>query len=338
VASEKEIGLLRPAKAPSINAPIEIQIRQISDSIKNINSAIRGLQEKLNELESAKLETFKYLKGRLSKERTAPDSDGEVEIKSSNNTIDAKASGSVLDLMLKQRIRILEIEDLLTCSGNVGIGTDTPTANLHVYSPTTSAVVRIESNGSGTPILTLCDNTTIYSRMEGRVNHTASGLGNHVALIANQGDLSLFGIGNIILGMSGTGRVGIGTNSPGYQLELSTDSAAKPSTNTWTVPSDKRLKKDIKVFNKYGLKDVLKLKPIEFKYNGKGGFKNDGKTNIGFIAQDVQEVMPEMVSSTKHKDGNEYLNVNTHFLTFAYLESIKELSYRINNLENTKRW
>ena len=101
MASEKEIGLLRPAKAPSINAPIEIQIRQISDSIKNINNAIRGLQDKMNELEAAKLETFKYLKGRLSKDRTAPNSDGEVEIKSSNSTIDAKANGSVLDLVVK---------------------------------------------------------------------------------------------------------------------------------------------------------------------------------------------------------------------------------------------
>lgn len=98
---EKETGLLRPAKSPNINAPINVQIRQISDSIKNINSAIRGLQEKLNELEAARLETFKYIKGRLSKERTVPNSDGEVEIKSSNNTIDAKANGSILDLIVK---------------------------------------------------------------------------------------------------------------------------------------------------------------------------------------------------------------------------------------------
>ena len=98
---EKETGLLRPAKSPNINAPIDVQIRQISDSIKNINSAIRSLQEKLNELEAARLETFKYIKGRLSKERTAPNSDGEVEIKSSNNTVDAKANSNVLDLIVK---------------------------------------------------------------------------------------------------------------------------------------------------------------------------------------------------------------------------------------------
>jgi len=118
VASEKEIGLLRPAKAPSINAPIEIQIRQISDSIKNINNAIRGLQDKMNELEAAKLETFKYLKGRLSKERTTPNSDGEVEVKSSNNTVDIGAIKNVLDLRVKNAFN--EFSDYTTPGATTG--------------------------------------------------------------------------------------------------------------------------------------------------------------------------------------------------------------------------
>jgi hypothetical protein len=38
------------------------------------------------------------------------------------------------------------------------------------------------------------------------------------------------------------GKLGIGLTNPTYQLQLSSDSAAKPSTNTWTVASDGRLK------------------------------------------------------------------------------------------------
>jgi alpha-tubulin suppressor-like RCC1 family protein len=41
------------------------------------------------------------------------------------------------------------------------------------------------------------------------------------------------------------GNVGLGTTSPNYQLELSTDSAAKPSTTFWSVSSDSRLKENI---------------------------------------------------------------------------------------------
>jgi len=40
-------------------------------------------------------------------------------------------------------------------------------------------------------------------------------------------------------------RVGIGVESPAYQLHLSQNSAAKPTSNVWTVDSDKRLKKNI---------------------------------------------------------------------------------------------
>ena len=346
MASEKEIGLLRPAKAPSINAPVEIQIRQISDSIKNINNAIRGLQDKMNELETAKLETFKYLKGRLSKERTAPNSDGEVEVKSSNDTIDAKAYGNILDLMLKRRIKNLEIEDLLTCSGNCGIGTSSPEQKMQIRTSAINDGLVVSNSDDDSVYIQSYQRTNAGLLFGIAKNGMQTILGTPVSVLClgtyNAKDL-IFGTNNIErMRMSSGGVLTIGGNvglgkTPGYQLELSTDSAAKPTTNTWTVPSDKRLKKDVKVFNKYGLKDVLKLKPIEFKYNGKGGYKDDGKTNVGFIAQDIQEVMPEMVSSTKHKDGNEYLNVNTHLLTFAYLESIKELSCRIDSLENIKK-
>jgi len=41
------------------------------------------------------------------------------------------------------------------------------------------------------------------------------------------------------------GNVGLGTLNPNYQLELSTDSAAKPSTAYWTISSDARLKENI---------------------------------------------------------------------------------------------
>jgi hypothetical protein len=56
------------------------------------------------------------------------------------------------------------------------------------------------------------------------------------------------------------GNVGIGTTSPTHQLQLSTDSAAKPNTNTWTIVSDQRIKKNILDFTD-GLNVIMKLKP-----------------------------------------------------------------------------
>ena len=48
------------------------------------------------------------------------------------------------------------------------------------------------------------------------------------------------------------GNVGIGTTGPSYQLQLSTDSAAKPTSALWTIASDERIKEKIRQLHKMG--------------------------------------------------------------------------------------
>ncbi len=55
-----------------------------------------------------------------------------------------------------------------------------------------------------------------------------------------------------------------------------------------TNTSDIRLKKDIKPLGD-ALADVMKLKPVTFRY------KQDNRAQIGFIAQDIQKIYPQMV-------------------------------------------
>jgi len=64
---------------------------------------------------------------------------------------------------------------------------------------------------------------------------------------------------------------------------------------TWVNASDSRLKRDIKPMTNYGLSTVMQLKPVTY-------FFNADKTNhpeVGFIAQDVQKIVPEVVSGTE---------------------------------------
>lgn len=61
------------------------------------------------------------------------------------------------------------------------------------------------------------------------------------------------------------GNVGIGMNVPSYQLQLSTDSAAKPGTSTGTIAFDERLK-DIRAPFTRGLKELDGLHTIYFNY------------------------------------------------------------------------
>lgn len=58
----------------------------------------------------------------------------------------------------------------------------------------------------------------------------------------------------------------------------------------WTYASDKRLKEHISPLN-YGLKDIMKLDTKKFDYVA--GEKN----NFGFIAQEVQPIFPELVTT-----------------------------------------
>lgn len=78
-------------------------------------------------------------------------------------------------------------------------------------------------------------------------------------------------------------------------------------TGEVTAYSDKRLKTDIQTLNNRGL-----LNPVTYL--------KDNKRQIGFIAQDVQEIYPELVT-----ESNGYLSLNYQQLTAV-------LSSQINNL------
>jgi len=126
----------------------------------------------------------------------------------------------------------------------------------------------------------------------------------------------------------GFGRVGIGVASPNYQLQLSTDAAAKLSTSTWSTTSDIRLKTVDGNYTK-GLKEILQLNTIMYHY-AKGNVRNLA-TDVqayGFSAQEVQKVFPEAV--TEEKDG--YLSLNIHPILIAYVNAIKEQQHQIDTL------
>ena len=99
-------------------------------------------------------------------------------------------------------------------------------------------------------------------------------------------------------------------------------------TGTWTVGSDKRFKKNI-IPVTGSLDKILKLNGKSYEYN-KEEFKdcnfNDGKT-FGFIAQDVKEVLPELVS----QDNKGYYGVNYIGIIPIVVEAMKEQNKRIDD-------
>jgi hypothetical protein len=133
---------------------------------------------------------------------------------------------------------------------------------------------------------------------------------------------------SIVLGNNA--NVGIGVSNPGFQLQLSLDSAAKPTSNTWTIASDARLKKDIRPFSD-GLAILRQINPVSYRLNGKAGMKVDA-SGIGVIAQQVRDIIPYTISTFQAKldphdpAPTELLSFNSSALTFVTINAVKELS------------
>ena len=91
--------------------------------------------------------------------------------------------------------------------------------------------------------------------------------------------------------------VGIGTPNPNYQLELSTDSAAKPTTNTWTTTSDRRVKYDIERADTSLCYDIVKrLQLKRFTWDASYLPVVPDRRTVGWIAQEAEELFPRAVT------------------------------------------
>lgn len=112
------------------------------------------------------------------------------------------------------------------------------------------------------------------------------------------------------------------------------------------IASDRRLKENFSDF-KYGLKEVLQLKPVNFNYNGKIGI-NDNSTHVGLIAQELMELVPQLVHEFKHKEvdvqsdiggkmreKNEktYYTIRDNEVKYLLINAIKEQQKQIESQE-----
>jgi hypothetical protein len=186
-------------------------------------------------------------------------------------------------------------------SGNVGIGTTSPAKTLTVVN--TAEQLRLSYDGS-----------TTYADFR---NDSAGGL-----LINTTG-------GYIINYIAGSAKTRINSNGDFIVYNLGTglvysNAGALTSTN----PSDSRLKTDIKSIE-YGLNDILKLRPVS--YNWKDDKVNQG-IQFGFIAQEVQEIMPDAIK--EFGDKTKFLGLEKDAIYATLINAIKELNNKIETIEN----
>ena len=103
-------------------------------------------------------------------------------------------------------------------------------------------------------------------------------------------------------------------------MELFEGDAFKPGGGAWGVVSDRRLKKDIEPLAG-ALDKVLHLRSVTYQYKEPAKVGQFPGTQIGFIAQEVEEVFPEWI--TINADG--YKTVNIRGFESLTVQSLREL-------------
>jgi hypothetical protein len=146
---------------------------------------------------------------------------------------------------------------------------------------------------------------------------------------------------------SDNGRIGLGTNAPSEALHVVgnaritamngiNDIGASATGVLQAATSDMNLKNTIEN-SPFGLNEILLLNPVTFLYNDTDRKIDSDVKEVGFIAQDVFDVIPNAVSSTGTSDLQLDYRAITATLVKAIQEQqalIKALEQRIINLEN----
>jgi hypothetical protein len=255
-------------------------------------------------------------------------------------------------------------------SGNVGIGETSPASTLDVKSPAGSNKSVIITRTSGAEAVNLAEmlshnalsifnkNSGSYLNFAGNATHTSiqaqsdSSTAEDIALNAYGGQVLInastnagisnnnpsanygfsFGGGqqasstnndtNLILNMTG------GSSNPHVLFRSNGSNTGSISTNgsavSFNTGSDYRLKENV-IPLKDGLERLNKLNPVQFDW------KKSQETDEGFIAHEVQEIVPYVVKG--EKDGEEIQTMDYGKLTPLLVKAIQELEARIATLE-----
>jgi hypothetical protein len=124
------------------------------------------------------------------------------------------------------------------------------------------------------------------------------------------------------------GNVGIGTNNPGYTLHVNGSVAG---TSGYNNISDRRYKTAVLPIE-YGLSHVLRLRPVTYDWR-RDAFPElefESGRGIGFIAQDVESIVPEMVQ----RDDQGMMSLQYSELIPILTRAIQEQQEQIESLQS----
>ena len=222
-------------------------------------------------------------------------------------------------------------------NGNVGIGNMNPTRKLDVAGDINFTGSLYQNGtlfsggggGGGNSGWTASGNKVYLTNTGGTVGigTTNPAFGLDVNGTINTNNLLVNGLINNVIKISGTGgggNVGISRTNPTYKLDVNgTINGTQVRANGVVLTSDVRLKESI-VPLEDSLEKILHLKGISFLWKDKS---ISADRQIGLIAQDVESVFPEIISTAK--DGVKSVNYNA--LVAPLIEAVKSQQAMIDD-------
>jgi len=184
---------------------------------------------------------------------------------------------------------------------SVGIGTDHPRGNLHLSSDGDTKLRFTNGLGNDVAIVYNTDNNALEFRL--------GGTGTETKVVVNDG-----------------GNVGIGDINPANILTVDQGSATDPIADAWTTYSSRRWKTNIEPIDG-ALNKVERLRGVSFDW------KENGKPDIGLIAEEVGEVIPEVVAY--EENGEDAKAVDYARLVAVLIEAMKEQQKEIEQQKTT---
>jgi hypothetical protein len=228
-------------------------------------------------------------------------------------------------------------------TGNVGIATDAPEAKLHVLgdarievpagAATTAAeavkpALSVVKGGAGRQLAAYFSNPT-----DGAAEVDVQLAGGTMlpwgwSLKAASG---MFTLGSVMvqppaLNVTSTGRLGVGVTTPTYRLELpnTANEMGQGRANAWKTYSSGRWKTNVRPIENATDK-VRRLRGVYFDW------KEQGTHDLGMIAEEVGQVIPEIVDY--EANGTDARALAYDRLVAVLVQALKEQDVRIAELE-----
>lgn len=210
---------------------------------------------------------------------------------------------------------------LVRATGGAGFGTNAPLGGLHVKREPNSSGGTFVLEGTTHTFMTFYPNGSVVGRKAyigfAGANATAMSIANE----NEDGDI-------LLLTGSPTGQIGINVYDPQFALELPNNGDAaigKGRANAWETYSSIRWKENIRAIAD-PLGKVMRLNGVSFDWKPEHG----GTPDIGFVAEEVGEVVPEIV--TWEEDGEFALGLNYDRISALAVEAIKVQQQQIEEL------